>query len=274
MSIVFDEDMSDFPLHAPQKLPLSVVIITLNEEKNLPRCLASVPFASEFFVLDSGSTDQTLSVARKLGAQVCEEPWKGFGAQKHSAVRQAQYPWVLCLDADEELSPELAEEILKKFSQLQPQVGYKIPRLSFYLGRWIRHGGWYPDYQLRLFHRDHHQWALSTIHESVHAEKTEKLEHPMRHFVFRDIAHQIQTNNRYSSLQAEAAFAKGQGFSWMKLIFKPWSKFLECYLWKRGFLDGFPGFFIAVGAAYSVFLRHGKIWELESRSQNSLRGPG
>jgi glycosyltransferase involved in cell wall biosynthesis len=253
---------------AAQKLPLSLVVITLNEASNLPRCLKSVPFADEILVVDSFSQDRTLEVAQEFGARVLSEAWRGFGAQKRWATEQAKNNWVLSLDADECLSPELANYLQQNFGKLNPSVGYKIPRLSFYLGKWIRHGGWFPDYQLRLFHRSSAQWSVDPIHEKVISAQTEKLDFPLHHFVFRDMNHQIATNNRYSSLQAEQALKGGQSFSLLRILVKPWSKFFECYFWKRGFLDGFPGFFIAVGAAYSVFLRYGKIWELQNQKKD------
>ena len=263
--MVFDKRMNTGTLHALQKLSLSVVLITLNEEKNLPRALNSVTWADEVLVVDSGSQDRTVQVALGLGARVLKKDWMGFGPQKNWAVSQAKNSWVLCLDADECLSPELAAEIKERFNRLKPKVGYKIPRMSFHMNRWIRHGGWYPDAQLRLFHRDHSQWNQALIHESVQSPETEYLNSPLWHYVFEDISHQVLTYDRYSGLQAQATFAKGQKFRLYKLILKPWSKFLECYIWKRGFLDGFAGFFIAVSAAYSVFLRFSKLWEIEKK---------
>lgn len=246
------------------KLPVSLVVITLNEERNIERCLRSVPWASDIVVIDSGSQDRTAELAEKLGARVIQEKWRGFGPQKAFGVSQAQYDWIINLDADEELSPELSDEIQTQFKNLDPETGYLIPRKSKYLGRWILHGGWYPDYQLRLFNRIHSNWDSAPIHEKVIAHKIDKLKKPMHHYVFRQISDHVQTNNRYSGLQADAHFQKGQKFSYFKLIFKPWTKFIECYFLKLGFLDGLPGFIIAIGAAYSVFIRWAKVWELES----------
>ncbi|HPI40837.1 MAG TPA: glycosyltransferase family 2 protein [Pseudobdellovibrionaceae bacterium] len=251
-----------------EKLPLSLVVITFNEEKNIERCLKSVPFASEWIVLDSFSTDRTKDLSLALGARFFQEPWKGYGAQKQSATLKASYDWVLSLDADEELSPELAQELLKNFDQLQADVGYRMPRRSFYLGRWIDHGGWFPDYQLRLFHRKHASWTLSSIHEQVKSHRTQKLVSPILHYVFRNLEHQVQTNNNYSSLQAQDLFTQRKNFSLFKLITKPGVKFLELYFFKSGFLDGLPGFIIAVGGAYSVFLKHAKLWEIENDKKN------
>jgi glycosyltransferase involved in cell wall biosynthesis len=245
------------------KLPISVVVITKNEASNIERCLKSVPWASELLVVDSQSTDGTREKAETLGARVLNEAWRGFGPQKAFAAKAARFDWILSLDADEAVSPELSEEIQNRFAHLDPQTGYEIPRQSFHLGRWIRHGGWYPDAQLRLFHRGHSMWNEAVIHEQVICPKRERLKHRLLHSVFRNLSEQIDTNNRYSSLQAEELWARGQRFSLVKLLVKPASKFFECYFLKLGFLDGMPGFVIAVGAAYSVFLRWSKLWERE-----------
>jgi glycosyltransferase involved in cell wall biosynthesis len=249
------------------KLPLSLVIITLNEEKNIERCIKSAAFASEVVVLDSGSQDRTLEIAKSLGAQVYNETWRGFGAQKARASELAKFDWILNLDADEQLTPELCLEIEHKFQQLQPEVGYQFPRRSYYLNRWIDHGGWYPDRQLRLYNRKYSNWDLRPIHEKVQAKETECFEHNLNHYVFKNIAAQIAANNRYSSLQAEELFRRGLKFSFFKLLVKPHVKFLETYFFKLGFLDGLPGFIISVSAGYSVFLRWAKIWELERQKR-------
>lgn len=243
------------------KLPLSVVVVAKNEARNIERCLRSAPFAEELLVIENDSSDGTAQLAQRLGARVLREPWRGYGPTKAFAARAARFDWVLSLDADEAVSPALADELQQVFRDLDPEAGYEMPRQSFYLGRWIRHGGWFPDRQLRLFHRKYSMWNEALIHEKVMCPKKRRLRQPLEHYVFRDLKHQIETNNRYSSLQADEWIAKGRGFALWRLLFKPPSKFLETYVWKRGFLDGMPGFIIAVGAAYSVFLRWSKVWE-------------
>lgn len=256
------------------RVPLSLAIICLNEATNIERCIRSVPFADEVIVVDSGSSDGTPEIAAKLGAKVFSEEWRGFRAQKQRATDLCSHNWILSLDADEALSPESAAELetLLRSNHLDNFDGYSFPRLSFNLGRWIRHGGWHPDLQLRLFDRTRASWqGGDKVHERVSAKNIHRLENSIFHYPFANLADQIETNNRYSGLGAEELKAKGKRFSVTKLMFKPWSKFIESYFIKRGFMDGLPGFIIAVGAAYSVFLKFAKLWELERGVKISKR---
>lgn len=258
-----------------KKLPLSLVVITLNEEKNIERCLRSVPFADDIVVVDSFSTDRTVELARSLGANVVQEKWRGFGPQKAFATSLAKNDWVLNLDADEALSPELQSEIYARFSELDAETGYRFPRLSYHLGRWIRFGGWYPDYQLRLYNKSKSNWNSEELHEKVEVKHLVKFKRPILHWVFTGISHQVVTNDRYSSIGAEQLHKKGQRFLLIKLLVKPHFKFLETYVFKLGFLDGLPGFIISVGAAYSMFLKMAKLWEmqkLQGKAGDALKG--
>ncbi|MFN7453843.1 MAG: glycosyltransferase family 2 protein [Pseudobdellovibrionaceae bacterium] len=248
-------------------LPLSVAIITFNEERNLPRLLESLDFAAEIVILDSLSTDGTQQAVEdfqkksKQSIRFEKQPFLGFGLQKQKATDLCTYPWVLNLDADERISPELKKELLDKFPSLDQSVSYSFPRKSFHLGRWILHGGWYPDRQVRLYHRDTVKWSTDNIHEKLNFQKVKTFQSPILHYVFRDLSHQVMTNDKYSTLQAEKEMARGRSFVLLRLLVKPWVKFFECYVFKLGFLDGLPGFIIAVGAAHSVFLRWSKVWE-------------
>lgn len=253
-----------------KKLPITLAIITLNEEDNIERCIKSVPFADEVVVVDSFSTDRTVEIAQSLGAQVIlDESLKKatLGKLKAKATDSARNQWVLSLDADEALSDELCAEILQKFSSLDSKTGYLLPRISFHLGRWIRYGGWYPDYQLRIFNREFAKWNHEDLHERVVVAQHEKFEKPIRHWVFKNLFHNVATNNNYSTRGTLQLIQKGKKFSYFHFITKPWVKFIECYFIKRGFLDGMPGFIIAVGAAYSIFLRHAKLWEHEIKNK-------
>lgn len=241
---------------------LSVVIIALNEERNIARAIQSAKWAAEVIVYDSGSVDKTIEIAQKLGAKVIQGPWLGFGPTKQKATVAASHDWVLSLDADEEVPEKLADEIRQKWSELQPEKAYQIARLSKYLEKWIYHGGWYPDRQTRLFNRLHSNWDAAEIHEKVQAKNLDQLSQHFHHYVFKDIAHQVQTNNRYSSLQALEMHRRGQRFSWFHFFTKPYVKFIECYFLKLGVLDGWVGYVIARNAAYSVYLKWIKLREL------------
>lgn len=254
-----------------QKLPLTLAIISLNEEALIEQCIRSVPFASEVIVVDSGSSDSTCSKALALGAKVIHQPWLGFGLQKNKAVDLASYDWILSLDADECLSSELQSEILKEFEKLNPEIVYEFPRTTKYLGKWIRHGGWYPDSQRRLFNKQYSRWDDAKIHERVISKmnskasfapgKTVRFRSSLLHFAFPTVVEHVATNNRYSSLLALKDYEAGKRFSYGKLVFKPFIKFIETYFLKRGFLDGYPGFVISMGASYSIFLRIVKLKE-------------
>jgi glycosyltransferase involved in cell wall biosynthesis len=249
-----------------EKRPISLVIITLNEDENITRCIESVPWADEVIVLDSESKDKTREVASSLGAKVVTQKFLGFRDQKQKVTDLAKNDWVISLDADEALSLALSEEILHAFDTTPIQDGYRMPRLSFHLGRWIKHGGWYPDRQLRFFNRKKAKWVGGHVHERVECDNKNSVgtfKNNILHYVFKDLKHQVDANNRYSSLGAQDLFDRKKKFNILKLIFKPISKFLETYLWKLGFLDGLPGFVISVGASYSVFLKFAKLKELE-----------
>jgi len=245
------------------KLPISVVIITLNEALNIKKCVESViGWVDEVLVVDSGSTDETMLLCHKLGAKTVQQPWLGFGPQKKIATLQAKNDWVLSLDADEALSGELKDEIFEKFQSLNSSFLYLFPRKSFFLGKEIRFGGWQPDYQGRLYNRKFHNWNDNQIHEKVESENQDYFKSAILHWVFKDVAHQVQTNNRYSSLQARELYKKNKKSSLFKIVVKPFFKFLECYVYKLGFLDGFVGFVIAKNASYSCFLKWTKLYNL------------
>lgn len=254
------------------KFPVSLVIITLNEADGIARAIESASFCEDVVVLDSGSTDETTTIAKELGARVLIEEWRGYQAQKQRATDLAKHDWVLSLDGDEALSSDLREELmalLASWAQGESNAharvdGYRMPRLTWNLGRWIRHGGWHPDYQLRFFNRTRGKWGGGGhVHERIEAKKVETLKGSLLHYPFKSHSEQVATNNRYSGLGAEELYRKGVQFRVSLLVVKPISKFLETYIVKRGFSDGLPGFIIAVGAAYSIFLKYVKLWEIQ-----------
>jgi len=244
---------------------VSASIITLNEEKNIARAIESVrSWVQEVVVVDSGSTDQTLEIARSLGARVIQNPWRGYGQQKNFAQSKVTHDWVLNLDADEAITPELALEIQNSLSKNEGKniQGYLMPRLSFYLGRWIRHGGWYPNRSLRLYHRQHARWTEPDVHEECIVDgAVEILSKDILHYPFRRIEDQIETNLKFSRLGAVRLSKSGKKKNLPLLILKPIGKFLETFIIKKGFLDGMVGFIISVNAAHSIFLKYAYFYE-------------
>ncbi|MCC7440294.1 MAG: glycosyltransferase family 2 protein [Bdellovibrionales bacterium] len=244
---------------------ISVTIITLNEEQNLPRALASVAWADDVIVVDSGSTDLTLQIAERSGARVERRTWEGFGQQKNYARSLARNRWVLSLDADEEVPPALAAEIQAAVARAESSGtpnAFRIPRKNRYLGRWILHGGWYPDYSVRLARKDSSAWTTPAVHERLEVRgPVESLREPLHHYNFADISEQVATNLRYSRLGHEELRRKGKRASLIKLVIKPVWKFIETYLLKRGFLDGVAGLIISANAAHSIFLKYAYYYE-------------
>lgn len=242
---------------------LAAVIITKNEERNIIRCLESVKFCDEVIVVDSESTDQTVFLAKQLNAKVSVVPWKGYVNQRNFANTLTKADWVLSIDADEEVTPELREEILNSIASPNSADAYSLPRKTLHSGRWIRWGGWYPNRLVRLFKKDRGEWVGAELHEYWKAiGPVGELKADLIHYSFADIFDQVHRNNRYSSLGALTLRKSGRPFSSVRLITKPISKFFETYLLKLGFLDGYRGFIISVSAAYSVFLKWAKLWEL------------
>jgi glycosyltransferase involved in cell wall biosynthesis len=259
---------------------LSVVIITNNEEANIARTLASVqPLVAdgkgEIIVVDSGSTDRTVEIAKSFGAKVFIEEWKGYAAQKNSAIDKATGEWILSLDADEELGPELAGE-MKSIEQARARggtaspVGFWIPRKNFFLGRWIRHGGFWPDPKLRLFRKGSAHFEERLVHEDVKLteEITSQLKHAILHHSYPTLADYIGHMNRYSSLGAEMAVAKGRrSFSAFNIVLRPLATFIYNYFFRLGFLDGREGLLLHLYHAVYVSWKYAKAWELASKKE-------
>jgi glycosyltransferase involved in cell wall biosynthesis len=249
-----------------QRPPITVTLITLNEENNLARAIQSVGWADEVIVVDSGSTDGTIALARQLGAKVFINSWPGYGPQKNYAQRQASHDWILNIDADEAVSPELANEIQQALTGVAQGTiqarGFSFPRKTFYLGRWIRHGGWYPNYLVRLADRRAASWSEPQVHEALEVRgEVLTLTSPLDHFSFSSIQDQILTNLTFSKLGSQELARRGKRPSLSKLVLKPLGKFIETYFLKRGFLDGLPGFIISVNAAHSMFLKYAYLLE-------------
>jgi glycosyltransferase involved in cell wall biosynthesis len=244
---------------------LSVCIIAFNEEERIGDCLASVRWADEIVVVDSGSTDRTRAIAADAGARVIERPWPGFVAQKNFALEQATGDWVLCVDCDERVSPALAEEIRRVLAAPPADVdGWSMPRKTHYLGRWITHGGWYPDRKVRLVRRGRARWGGVDPHDRLFADgRVAPLGGDLHHYTYRDIADHLRTIDRFTTIGAGELHARGRRGALLPLLFHPAGKFLRMYLLRLGFLDGAPGLLVAVLGSYYVFLKYAKLWELE-----------
>jgi len=242
-------------------LPLSVVLITLNAAAQLPDCLASVAFADEVLVVDSGSSDGTADLAARYGARVVIKEWLGFGRQKQYAVEQAAHDWVLCLDADERVSPELAASVVRALHAPTAPV-YRMARRNRFLGRWLRHGDGYPDWSARLFDRRQARWSDDAVHEKVLGAPVAPLEGDLLHESAQDLGRYLEKQNRYTTLAAQELHRRGQHASMADLAFAPLARFLKAYLLRLGFLDGLPGLVhIAIGCMNS-FMKYAKLMEL------------
>jgi len=258
---------------------LSVVLITQNEQTNLAATLESVrPLVGdgrgEIIVVDSGSTDRTVEIARSFGAKVFREPWKGFAAQKNSAMNKATGDWVLQLDADERLEPELAREILDHALPSKAEVqGFWIPRKNFFLGRWIRHGGFYPDPKLRLIRRGAGQFQEYGAHPTIQVTgSTGQLRHALLHNAYPTLGGYLDHMNRYSTSGAEVAIERGyRGFRVSNIVARPLLTFLYNYGCRLGFLDGREGLLLHLYHATYVSWKYAKAWELGSTKQGESR---
>jgi glycosyltransferase involved in cell wall biosynthesis len=245
------------------KLRLSVSIITLNEERNLPRCLASVrELASEIVIVDSGSTDRTKEIAGECGAKFYVQAWQGYVAQKNVSLRHCTQPWVLSLDADEELSPELATAIRQALGGTEPVVnGFWLNRRTHYLGRWIWHA-WYPEWRLRLARRERAEWHGADVHEELTVTgMTGRLAGDLLHYPFRDFQEHLQSSIRYARLGADAYASAGRKFHWYHLLFSPWMTFFKHLVIKQGWRDGWRGWLISTAKMINVAAKYAFLLE-------------
>jgi glycosyltransferase involved in cell wall biosynthesis len=250
---------------------LSACIITKNEEDRLGDCLASLRFCDEIVVVDSHSTDRTREVATAAGARVIERDWPGHVAQKEFTVRQATHDWVLCLDADERLSTEVAAEIQRLRDAGFPDcAGWRMRRLSSYLGRWMKHGAWVPDHQLRLFDRRRGRWAGHDPHDRVELDGPRgELRGKLLHHPYRSFDEHMRTIDRYTTIMAEGLFARGKRARTSDLVIPPLVRFLRAYVWKLGFLEGWRGLLQACLAAHYGRMKYAKLLVLQQREIDS-----
>ena len=254
---------------------LSVTVITKNEATDIGAALASVAFADEIIVVDSHSTDETVAIARQSTDRVFVRDWAGYIDQKNYAAAQAANDWILSLDADERVTPPLADEIKALLQREPAQQAYRIPRVAWHFGRWIRTTDWYPDYQLRLYDRRSAQWTGRYVHEAVTVRGTVgQLRHELEHYAYRDIADHLETMDRYTTYAARQMYESGRRAGLLQVAGHPPLAFLRNYIARGGFRDGVAGLTISAMNSYYVFLKFAKLWELQNselRTQNLER---
>ena len=253
---------------------VSVTIITLNEAEHIGAAIDSAAWADELVVVDCGSTDGTPDIARAKGANVLVRDWSGYVDQKNYAAGRASHDWIFSLDADERIPPALAAEIQGLLSSEPPLRGYRVPRLTFHLGRWIRTTDFYPDFQTRLYDRRAARWRGMYVHESVAVDgATGRLRHDLEHYSFRDLRDHLDRVNHYTTLAARQMHEAGRRAGPLDLIVHPPAAFLRNFVLRRGMLDGTAGFIISFVNAYSVFLKFAKLWELQRKAESRIPNP-
>lgn len=254
--------MKPFPQRSPENR-ISVCIICGNEIRNIRRCLESVKWADEIVVVDSFSTDGTYDIALQYTDKVFRQEWLGYIGQKKVAAAKATCPWIFFVDADEEVSSGLRAEIEKLFSGRLPEGvnGFNCPRLVHYLGRWIRHGDWYPDMKLRLFRKDSGECGGEEPHDRIIVQgRVMDFANPLNHYTYDNISAQIRQIDRFSSISAET-HARRSRPSFFALCGHALFKFIRCYFLRLGFLDGIPGLIVAVNVSFGTFTKYAKLWE-------------
>lgn len=245
---------------------LSVIVITKNEERHIEACLKSISWADEIIVLDSGSTDNTLTICKKFTPLVFSTDWPGFGLQKQRALEKANGDWVLSIDADERVSPELKQEINQAI-QTNEYIGFEIPRLSSFCGKQIRHGGWWPDYTIRLFKRNSANFTPVKVHEKVVIKgSTLKLKSPLLHNTYETFDEAISKMNNYSSLSAQMLFEAGKKSSLPKTLLKTLWTFIRTFFIRAGFLEGRHGLMLAAINSEGTFYKYMKLLELQKNN--------
>jgi glycosyltransferase involved in cell wall biosynthesis len=243
---------------------LSVIVITKNEEHNIVDCLESVGWANEIVVVDCGSVDKTVEMARHYSQKVYIKPWEGYAESKNFALQQCTGDWIFWLDADERVTKELGKEIQDLLAQdLTSTVGFEVSRKAFFLGKWIKHCGWYPGYVLRVFRRGFGRWSEKKVHEQLEIEgKIGRLKADLLHYTDPNLWHYFDKFNRYTTLAADELAANGERFRLSQLVVRPAWQFVRMYVIKMGFLDGLRGFILSVLSSCYVFTKYAKLWEL------------
>lgn len=258
----------------PSVPKLSVTIITLNEADHIEAAIDSAAWADEVIVVDSGSSDGTADLARARGVTVATRAWTGYVDQKNHAAALASHDWIFSLDADERLTPLLAGEIRALLTSEPPFRGYRVPRVTFHLGRWMRTTDFYPDFQTRLYDRRAARWRGKYVHESVAVDgPSGQLTHELQHYSYRNLGDHLDRINQYSTLAARQMHEAGRRSGPLALLVHPPAAFLRNYVLRRGFMDGTAGLTLSAVNAYSVFLKFAKLWELQRAEARSAE-PG
>ncbi|MGM9571619.1 MAG: glycosyltransferase family 2 protein [bacterium] len=240
---------------------ISALVLTYNEEDRIADCLKSLSFADEIIVVDSGSTDGTLEIVRQYTPYIFNQPWLGFSGQRNFGLQKCHGEWILLLDADERIESGLALEIKEKLSHNTEYSAFYLPRKAMFLGKWIKHAGWYPDYVCRLI-KNGAGYYENLVHENlVISGKAGRMKGAIVHFGHRNMNHFIEKMNQYTSLGAEGMAEKGRKAGITACLFRPLWAFFRMYILKRGFLDGTEGFVVSTYHAYNVFLKYAKLWE-------------
>jgi glycosyltransferase involved in cell wall biosynthesis len=253
---------------------VSVTIVTLNEAEHIAAAIDSAAWADEIVVVDSGSADETVAIARAKGARTEYREWTGYVDQKNFAAGLAGNDWIFSLDADERIPPLLASEVRDVLSVEPAHGGYRVPRVTYHLGRWIRSTDFYPDYQTRLYDRRRAKWTGRYVHESVRVEEPPgQLTHEIEHYSYRDLHDHLDRINTYTTLAARQMYESGRRASGLDLVVHPWAAFMRNYVLRGGFRDGGVGLTLSLVNAYSVFAKFAKLWELQRQPRSSGRGP-
>ncbi len=268
METEIDSEKNELRGKKPQAETISAVIITKNEEANIRRCLDSLKWVDEVIVVDSGSQDDTRQLATELGATVYDAPWTGYGPAKAFGVDKATSRWILSVDADEVVTPELADEILQLLVGGAPFNGYDMPRLTNFLGRWIRHCGWYPDRVIRLFQKAHGNFDDAPVHERVVLDGPHgHLKSDLLHYSYPTLEHYLVKSNRYTTLGAHKAFDQGRRAGWFDIVIRPSVSFFSHYIVRQGFRDGLEGLLISVMSAVAVMVKYAKLRVLQNEKK-------
>ncbi len=246
-------------------IKISACIITLNEADRIADCIKSLDFCDEVLVVDSHSVDKTREIAIECGARVIERDWPGCIKQREYSIAEAKHDWVLCMDADERVSPELREEIMRLRDAGFPGFqGWKLLRVSFYMGRWIRHGTWYPDYVMRLFDRRVAQVKGNEPHDRIEVDgKTSKLKSELMHYPYRSLAEHLQRMDKYTTVMAHTLNSQGKKASLFNVVINPWTRFVKYYFLRAGFLDGWRGLVMAYLASQYVRTKYIKLMVMQ-----------